>query len=1028
MARHGGAGSYRQQQPTEAGQTPPTEAGQTPPTEAGQTPPTEAGQAPPTEAGQTPPTEAGQTPPAEAGQTPPTEAGQTLPTEAGQSPPAEAGRTLLAETWWQCPWCTFSVSAENNSSKRTRLRQHHLRDEHTDKNADAQEARVQPRTATQEQRRMESIKRARVMNIKAVVAENKVHDLEYQQGFTIHCRRCTFTGLTSALPDECKATLHRGGQRLSSAWRSVQVPGDGLCMWHSIKHLLALPGHPKELRKRVCQKLRAEGGDQTWNDRPYRQWVFDELGISWAQYVRRVERGRTWPGVLEMQAAARLLRRTIEVYVKDGAQPLNPFKRILRFNGGPGAQDQPIRMEYQDVCHYEPIEDGTPSSGEGVGQPNSRSGDSGGDLPVEACLHVVLANISSWHKHQEDVLELIKEERATAAVLTETRIRTDAKSARHRAAEAGYQMLQSDIRPLKDGNQGPKEGGAAVLALHAAPNLYNPQEAQLGTDFAVHTALPLGVKHLLHIVGAYCEHSNPNNIAELIAYGESIGNVPVVLAADWNVTVDEGTVSRAIASGRWHDAAALTGDDAERATTHSGANRGRRVDYFLVNNAARPLVKAVNLLENHPLVNHYAVKLSLRVPDTELEVDELALTKKYRKIESIPDATGQLQEAWNQAARTYEDDAEPGPQHEKLWTRFCRLASAALETVLREKPKGRQKGAPPVTRKRALWAKPTPAGAANQHMLLPHRGLVLLRRLRQMLTQPAAEGRLLGVSRALNKTLVQCNIRKDGEFMTTDADNFHYIQQKLEKAAADAAKLTKRARVDKWREKVGGSLRAACRWLRGGQANVDVLDGPAGERLVHPQGIAEEVRRRCSEQFAAPQPQEEGQRAEFMRRFSHLMQNHPCELQPVQARRLRHFVTRKRRGAAGLDGWQAIELQHLPRDAWQLLAEICQIAEDSGEWPDSWTVGLVAALRKPNSTLTNIKLRMYDHHHVLYLQGMVFHALRRPHRVVGEVDAKGAVRGPHGQVHPPSVHPDCHGLLRGDRAQEAARRSLPRLR
>ena len=35
-------------------------------------------------------------------------------------------------------------------------------------------------------------------------------------------------------------------------------------------------------------------------------------------------------------------------------------------------------------------------------------------------------------------------------------------------------MLQSDICPLKDGSQGPKE-----LALHAAPNFYNPQEAQL---------------------------------------------------------------------------------------------------------------------------------------------------------------------------------------------------------------------------------------------------------------------------------------------------------------------------------------------------------------------------------------------------------------------------------------------------------------------------------------------------------------------------------------------------------------------
>ena len=189
---------------------------------------------------------------------------------------------------------------------------------------------------------------------------------------------------------------------------------------------------------------------------------------------------------------------------------------------------------------------------------------------------------------------MLREEDAVAALLTETRIRANAKSAMVRAAEEGMQMLQSAPRPLKDdqnGAQGPKEGGVAALVRHAVPDLRSSGGGQLSDDHAVHTGPPLGGKHVLHLIVGYCEHGRRNLAAELIAYGESLGNVPVIIGADWNELAEGGHIAQAIQTGRWADAAEVSGDDRLEPTTHRGAREGRRVDFFLANAAAKAMVR-----------------------------------------------------------------------------------------------------------------------------------------------------------------------------------------------------------------------------------------------------------------------------------------------------------------------------------------------------------------------------------------------------------------------------------------------------
>ena len=54
-------------------------------------------------------------------------------------------------------------------------------------------------------------------------------------------------------------------------------------------------------------------------------------------------------------------------------------------------------------------------------------------------------------------------------------------------------------------------------------------------------------------------------------------------------------------------------------------------------------------------------------------------------------------------------------------------------------------------------------------------------------------------------------------------------------------KVTKTARIQKWREKITASYSAACRWVRGQPEGLTHLETASGEIAVHPQDIVEEV-------------------------------------------------------------------------------------------------------------------------------------------------------------------------------------------
>ena len=173
---------------------------------------------------------------------------------------------------------------------------------------------------------------------------------------------------------------------------------------------------------------------------------------------------------------------------------------------------------------------------------------------------LLLANISSFRLRHAEALEMAKKCGAAAVLLTETRIRNEAKMAKFEASKAGYGALLSDPGPLKRGGlvgQGPREGGTAILAKEGwtTPDLgRQAKEHKLDPSYACRAAIPLRGKKRkahLHIIVAYCNKDDEQQRKAVIEYAEAFGDVPVVVAADWNQPAEESqAVVNATCTGR----------------------------------------------------------------------------------------------------------------------------------------------------------------------------------------------------------------------------------------------------------------------------------------------------------------------------------------------------------------------------------------------------------------------------------------------------------------------------------------------
>ena len=167
-------------------------------------------------------------------------------------------------------------------------------------------------------------------------------------------------------PDEQKGSGLRGlgapsRKLLLRRGRVASQPGDGSCLFHSLRHgLLQLDGRGGKVPS--SQGLRAElagwiarNANTKLAETPLSLWVKWDSGLSTREYASRMSR-RGWGGGIEMAACSHVMACSVWVYEERRSGSGRAFERISAFDapgGRGGDKGRVIHVLYRGSCHYD---------------------------------------------------------------------------------------------------------------------------------------------------------------------------------------------------------------------------------------------------------------------------------------------------------------------------------------------------------------------------------------------------------------------------------------------------------------------------------------------------------------------------------------------------------------------------------------------------------------------------------------------------------------------------------------------------
>ena len=858
-----------------------------------------------------------------------------------------------------------------SSNAKSRYRTNHIRDVHPERLASDQIFALP--------------KRIVVRNTAHTRREKAVKFLETYKGahkfvvggYHIACEKCGWKGspVEDGIPTKCCKKLVRGGSLLGRLARAVKTKADGMCMWHSIAFFLGRS--PFAIRDRVAATLKG-ASSMLWEGASLEHWAAQDTGLDWKAYVRAIRKGLLWPGVLELLVAANLFSVQIQVFEKH----LQDFQQVLDIS--PGGEHPVWRIEWQNKSHFEPLrfvecaldagsfalqETATSS------KPNCSSsascfvadadaaeaGAQARPMQQQMQLKILCANISSFNLHHEEFFLLANQHQVNVAIAIETRIMTNIPSVRYWSAKAGFSPpLLSSPRPMKvDG--APREGGLGIfLRAPLVPSSAVVDCPEFPCDDMLHTTVPLGKKQVLHIVALYAPRAREDLRRFVFDYAAGLGRHPIIIAGDFNATIGDNADHRlvcqaldlALATGLWVDLLAHSCVG----TTHKAGSVGRRVDFLFANQEAVGFVTSSAVLEQTPFVNHFPLLAACSFPTAPPRVLQIKPTTSFKKVPSKA-CVGALAEAdWlladeltlKQFFHDLKHDA-----HELAWFHWNSLAQRFLHTCAQRVdvacPEGRAKGSMPSYIMVPLWQKVEPC--PNRRL---NRLAFRLRRLHLLFlceTLQSSYGELLALSQLVAADLMFF-FDQVADF---DAESLVHWKEVVANYQKQLAKDARKQAIEKWRDKMGSSLRDACRWVKAEMPKLTSIDDASGFMHTHPQEIVDVVFERCKLKFGMAHDFHE---LDHLLRFSaQVVRCSPMVVAPIGAEALRARVAAKRHSTHGLDGWSPYELGLLPLQLWQMLADLLLLVEESGQWPESLMFGYHTAMPKASKKLDICKVQ-----------------------------------------------------------------------
>jgi hypothetical protein len=110
------------------------------------------------------------------------------------------------------------------------------------------------------------------------------------------------------LPEPSANSAHAKERRRSI----IAQPGDGDCLFHSLRVGGRLPGSAASLRATIADFALRNGGVD-FGGLPLRDWIFHECGVSVARYAQAMRSGK-WGGAIEIAIFCAIFHRQVHVF------------------------------------------------------------------------------------------------------------------------------------------------------------------------------------------------------------------------------------------------------------------------------------------------------------------------------------------------------------------------------------------------------------------------------------------------------------------------------------------------------------------------------------------------------------------------------------------------------------------------------------------------------------------------------------------------------------------------------------------
>ena len=602
---------------------------------------------------------------------------------------------------------------------------------------------------------------------------------------------------------------------------------------------------------------------------------------------------------------------------------------------------------------------------------------------------VCAANVSSLNTQLETVMQL------PGGVLALTEVRL---------TESSQMTMRSDLEERKwsvvfgkpqeewKTQWGAKAGGVAILArpgvpLQTARCTSDVQRELWDTGRWVHATAAHGdgktVVHLMCVYG----HSgaagnrvrmdrNEDLLRKVFVAAAELGNVPVLILGDINVPPEASfAVSAALKTGRWVDAAAAvaaaSGSSPDATCFVRDTSIGSRIDVILCNSIAAASLLDFGVVLDSGLPVHLPVACSLNLHAFSQEVPQVSKPRavplgwvdpepeaeQWQSDRCVAQVWQAFEEAWQRGLRTTDVEC--------LWAAWSAAAEKYLITratdageVMKESA---HQGRGSVKIKKVKRAASSQEAAEGADTMRVRRLQKFARKVEQLVHDMTVAPERWGhdqrcLEQKIRMTALDLVPAAAQEYLKPGPQRVHSLRLLANAVREEVQQLHEQARRNRttaWKhwlaEAWGSKSGEVFKWCKGeGEERTSMVQRPDGTLTANAEEIDKLLRDAWLPIFrmygSSPPPDWD----KFAERFGNFQpKGEALQAGSVTAHALRKTLSKMRSsGSCGMDGWRTAEIKALPNFFLDRLAELLNIVEDSGTWPQALAQGAVSLISK----------------------------------------------------------------------------------